>query len=353
MIAGNGFPGFSGDGGPAIRASLNDPRSIAIDRTGDIYVADFGNQRIRRISRDGTIATFAGGGTEGEGAPASRARLGTIGGIAFDPTGTLYVSQLTGARVWRVTPEGILRSVAGTGTAGNPEVGKPARETAINYPVQVATDAAGNLFIACLRLQRVLRVGTDGVLTTAAGTGTQGFSGDDGPAAMAQLSNPSGVAVDRAGNLFIADTGNHRVRKVAVDGTITTVAGNGQQTSSGDGGPALEAGLMFAMSIAVKSDGSLAVAGPGNRRIRVIGADGKGGHSRGNGRYRSSGDGAAIAASFVQPGGIALTGRAICWWQSRSRIVCGGLRGKASLRRLRAMAPQDCVAMADRRVWHR
>ncbi len=288
VIAGNGFAGFSGDGGLATRASLNEPRGIALDRQGGVLFVDFNNQRIRRIARDGTISTYAGGG---------QSVLGRIGGIARDEGGIVYASILTGARVVRITPDGTVTPIGGIGITGP-----------IDYPVQVALDGGGNLYIACLRQHRIQRLGTDGALTTVAGTGTQGFSGDGGLATAAQLSNPSGVALDRAGNLLIADTGNRRVRRVGSNGIITTIAGNGEQTATGDGGPALDAGLMLPMTLAVRSDGAIAMAGAGNRRIRLIETDGTISTLAGNGRFRSSGDGPASAASFVDPGGIALDG---------------------------------------------
>jgi sugar lactone lactonase YvrE len=220
-VAGNTYPGvgaFLGDGGPAADASLSSPEGVAVGPDGSIYITDFGNRRLRRIDRSGIITTIAGGAgmhaSLGDGGPALRARLYDPGQPAVDRAGNVYVADPLSNRVRRVSTDGIIRTIAGTGEAGFSGDGGPALSAALDYPFSVAVDAAGSLFIADVGNVRIRKIDAAGVISTVAGSGLSGYSGDGGPATQAQLYGPYGLALDTRGNLLIADTGNNRVRQV-------------------------------------------------------------------------------------------------------------------------------------------
>ncbi|MEU0336681.1 RICIN domain-containing protein [Streptomyces sp. NPDC006193] len=272
-VAGTGSAGFSGDNGPAAAAQLNWPREVTVDSADAVYIADAGNHRIRRITPDGKISTVAGTGAagfSGDGGPATAARLNGPFGVAVDSTGTLYFSEYHNHRVRKVTPDGKISTVAGNGTGAFKGDGGPAASAQLNGPHAVAVDSAGDLYIADYGNHRVRKVAGDGTISTVAGTGAAGFGGDGGPAGSAKLSGPTGVAVDSAGTVYIADYGNHRVRKVAADGTIGTVAGTGAAGFGGDGGPAASAQLNNPIAVAVDCVDSLYIADFVNSRVRRI-----------------------------------------------------------------------------------
>ena len=278
-VAGNGGFGFAGDGGSAERATLGGPAGVAVDAAGNLFIADFGNHRVRRVDADtGVITTVAGTGTAGFGGddgPATSAALSQPSSVSVDAAGNLYIADTLNNRVRRVdAATGTIRTVAGTGTAGFGGDGGPAAEAPLFAPGGVAVDAAGNLYIADTHNQRIRRVEADtGVITTVAGTGTFGYAGDDGPATSAQLNLPAGLAVDAAGNVYIADTHNQRVRRVDVDtGLITTVAGTGTQGYGGDGGPAAGAALNSPAGVAMDAAGNLFIADTFNDRVRRVGS---------------------------------------------------------------------------------
>ena len=261
-VAGNGMPGFSGDDGPATSAQLNYPYGVAVDASGNVYIADTFNDRIRKVS-GGVITTVAGNGTEGFGGgdngPATSAQLYYPSGVAVDAAGNLYIADTESSRIRKVA-NGVITTVAG-GSAASPG-------DYLSFPEGVAVDSAGNLYIADTENNRIRKV-SNGVITTVAGNGTYGFSGDNGPATNAQLNYPSGVALDSAGNLYIADAANDRIRKVS-NGAIVTVAGNGGYGFSGDGGPATSAAFEDPHGVAVDSAGRVYVADHANGRIRVL-----------------------------------------------------------------------------------
>jgi uncharacterized protein (TIGR03437 family) len=305
-VAGNGSFGFYGDGGPATSASLYLAYAVAVDSTGNLYIADgVISGRIRKVS-GGTITTIGGNGAyrfSGDGGPATGASLNGPGGVAVDSTGNLYIADSANNRIRKVSG-GKVTTVAGNGAYGFSGDGGPATSASVAEPLGVAVDSAGNLYIADFLNSRIRKL-SGGTIATVAGNGNQGFSGDGGPATGASLNGPSGVAVDSAGNLYIADYYNNRVRKVS-GGTITTVAGNGNQGFSGDGGPAASASLNFPGGVTVDSAGNLYIADVNNNRIRKV-SGGTITTVAGNGTLGFSGDGgAAISAALFGPWGVAV-----------------------------------------------
>jgi hypothetical protein len=267
LVAGSGTFGYTGDNGPATGAQLETLSAIAVDTAGNLYIADDYSAVIRKVSTNGIITTFAGTGTpgfSGDHGPATSAQLTSPSGLAVDAEGSLYISDLNN-RVRKVS-NGLITTVAGNGKRGSSGDGGPATNAELNSPSGLAVDAAGNIYIAD-RSNRVREI-SNGVITTVAGNGTSGFSGDGGPAVNAQLTSPSGVAVDAEGNLYITERGN-RIRQVS-NGVITTVAGTGMPGFSGDGGPATGALLTTPTGLAVDAAGNLFIGDPANHRIRRI-----------------------------------------------------------------------------------
>jgi hypothetical protein len=267
-IAGRATGGLDGSG-PALNAQLNFPLGVAADASGNVYIADQNSQAIRKVSK-GTIGVVAGTGEDGfsgDGGPATSARLSFPSSVAVDAAGNLYIADEDNYRVRKVA-NGAISTIAGDGTAGYSGDNGPATSAQLRPSISLAVDASGNVYIADPR-SNVVRKVSSGAITTVAGNGTKGYSGDNGPAANARLDEPAGVAVDASGALYIADSGNHAVRKVA-DGVITTVAGNGTKGYSGDNGPATSAQLSGPGSVAVDSLGNLYIADCGNHRVRKV-----------------------------------------------------------------------------------
>jgi uncharacterized protein (TIGR03437 family) len=269
---------FSGDGGPATSAQLWGPKAVAADGAGNLFIADTNNNRIRKVSPDGIITTVAGSDTfgySGDGGRAANAQLNDVTGIAVDHAGNLFLADSRNYRVRKVSPDGMITTVAGGGMdfVGN---GGPATDAQLYGPNTVAVDGAGNLFILDYAPYvgtvgtRIRKVSPSGIITTVAGGG-QNFPGDGGRATDARLNSGQGLAVDGSGNLFLADNG--RIRKISPDGFISTVAGNGGFDYSGDGGPATSAQLSSPNAVAVDGAGTLFIA-DGYRRIRKVSPDG-------------------------------------------------------------------------------
>jgi sugar lactone lactonase YvrE len=281
VVAGTSVAGFSGDGGPATSASLSGSSGAAVDSHGNLFIADTWNDRIRRVdAATGIITTVAGDGSwgfSGDGGPATSAGLYLIEGVAVDASGNLFIADNQNARIRRVDAvTGIITTVAGNGTWGYSGDGGLATSASLNLPMGVAVDVRGNLLIADEGNSRVRRVdAVTGIITTVAGDGNWGYSGDGGLATSASLAWPLGVAVDALGNLFIADSSNNRIRRVdATTGIITTVAGDGNSGFSGDGGPATSATLHWPAGVAVDLFGTLFIADYYNNRVRVVGLPG-------------------------------------------------------------------------------
>lgn len=307
-VAGIGTAGFSGDGGPAISAQLYLPIGLTVDAAGNLLIADYVNRRVREVTPDGTIHTVAGIGTQGysgDNGPATSAQFHLPTDVAMDAEGNLFIADSHNSSIRKVTPDGVISTVAGNGTAGFSGDGGPATSAQLYGPVGVAVDIAGNLFIADSYNSRIRKVTPEGMISTAAGNGTAGFSGDGGPATSAQLYQPSDVAVDFEGNLFISDLVNHRIRKVTPDGVISTVAGMGSAGLGGDGGQATSAQLTYPVGVAVDGTGNLFIADTGNHRIRRVTPNGVISTVAGMGIAGSSNDGSqATAARLNRPTGV-------------------------------------------------
>lgn len=345
-VAGTGVSGFSGDGGPANQATLNQPYGLALDANANLYIADLGNARIREITSDGKIQTVAGGGTaalgKAVGGPALNAQFNAPRNLAIDQTGALYISDFGASIVYRVSPAGVLTALAGTGKAGYAGDGGSAITAQLNAPAGLAVAPDGSIYIAdsgnnCIRriyqgaistifnataptgvatsggalyiaasnyagtmytpftgVPSALDVATDalgnvyattgqvalevtalGAVNTIAGNGQSlYFGGDGGPASAARFHTPSGIASDSQGNIYIADTANNRIRQIAPSGTIATIAGTGTQGADGDGAAATFATLNSPESVAVDSRNNIYIADTGNNKIRKITPDG-------------------------------------------------------------------------------
>ena len=303
-VAGNGSYSFSGDGGPAAAAGLAGPQGVTFDAQGNLYIADTDSGRIRKVASDGLINTVAGNGTNsssGDGGPATAAGLWPVG-VTIDAQGNLYIAEENNQRIRKVTPDGLISTAAGSGIRGSSGDGGPATAARLDHPTGVTIDAQGNLYIADNGNSRIRKVTPDGLISTVAGNGSYSFSGDGGPATEAGLAGPQGVTIDSQGNLYIAASVENRIRKVTPDGLISTVAGNGSYSFSGDGGPATAAGLAWPFGVTIDAQGNLYIAEAGNNRIRKVTPDGVIRTLAGNGTGGLSGDGGpATAASLAWP----------------------------------------------------
>jgi uncharacterized protein (TIGR03437 family) len=328
--AGNGATGYSGDGGFAINAELNDPNGVAVDAAGNLYIAEYLNERVRKVATNGSITTVAGTGVagfSGDGGPATLAALNGPFRVALDKAGDLYISDYSNYRVRKVALDGMITTVAGNGSANSSGDGGPATSAAIDSPGDLALDAAGNLFITSGAFvgdgsaNVIRKVTPGGIITTIAGNGTAGYSGDGGLATSAALNSPEGLAVDSAGNLFIADQGNQRVRKVS-NGIITTVAGNGLAGYAGDGGPATGAELSGPAGMSLDAAGNLYIADRDNNRVRVLLTNGTISTVAGNGSAAWTGDGGpAVSAALDSPRSVAVSARAVYVADARNERV--------------------------------
>jgi sugar lactone lactonase YvrE len=307
-IAGSGSSGFCGDGGPATSACLNFPIGVAVNGNNNLFIADTFNNRVRQFKSPGAITTVAGSGLRdfcGDRGPASSACLNVPEAVAVDGDGNLFIADTFNNRVRKVSASGIITTVAGNGTADFCCDNGAATSACLNFPRGVVTDDKGNLFIADTFNHRVRRV-AKGIITTVAGNGSPAFCGDNGAAISACLQFPVAVVIDTDGSLFVTDLGNQRIRKIH-RGTITTVAGNGAIGFCGDGGQATSACLSSPVGIAVDTGGNLFIADTNNHRIRQVDISGKIYTVAGNGTPGFCGDGGpAISACLNGPTGVAL-----------------------------------------------
>jgi class 3 adenylate cyclase/sugar lactone lactonase YvrE len=262
-----------GDGKPATEAVLAAPAGVALGEDGTVYIADTNNHLVRKLDANGVITTVAGVGTSGysgDGGPGVDAQLSAPRSLAFDGQGNLYIADSLNGRVRRLAPDGTISTIAGGGLGGIRD-GDPARNATLQGSFAIAADAAGNVYIADAGHNRVRRVSAaGGLISTVAGNGLPGFAGDGGPATEAQLNGPGDIALDDRGRLYIADTGNHRVRMVGNDGRIETLVGTGIEGTSGDGGSARSAELELPISIAVDREGHLYIGTRGELAIRRV-----------------------------------------------------------------------------------
>jgi sugar lactone lactonase YvrE len=313
-VAGTGAPGWSGDDGPARQATLNWPQDVVVGPDGSLFIAELTNSVIRRIAPDGAISTYAGRFRDGgDGGLAADAVLNGPAGVAIDGGGNIFVSETLAGRIRKIARSGMMISrIAGTGQLGRPATGA-ALSVDLAQPGALATDTAGNVYF--IDSSVVWKLTADGQMSRLAGTGQAGFSGEGGPAVLATLGSPQGLAVDSSGNVFIADTTNNVIREVGHDGLIRTVAGNRTAGFSGNGGPAMSAQLRAPRGIAFDRNGNLYIADYGNRRIRKVSADGTIITVAGNGTLSllkngwpdPRGDGGlAINAQLLGPGSVAV-----------------------------------------------
>jgi len=325
-LAGNGIHGYAGDAGAAASAQLNYPQGIAVDANGNVFIADCFNHRVRKVTADGVISTVAGTGTAGntgDGAAATSATLRNPCGIAVDSAGNVYIADTRNHTVRKVATGGTISKLAGLGLAGFYGDGAAAVEAALDTPLGLALDSAGNLYIADVFNHRIRKVAADGKIATVAGNGVVGYSGDEGPATGATLAYPHSIALDAAGSLYIADTHNDCIRKVAPDGAITTVAGSGMAGFSGDGGAATQAQLNYPKAVALDAAGNIFIADTINNRIRVVTPDGKIATVAGSGAFGDWGDGGPASDAMLRfPTGVAVgpAGRVYIADDQNSRI---------------------------------
>lgn len=272
-FAGNGTQGYSGDSAQATLAELALPASIAIDAINNVYISDQGNDVIRKVNTAGIISTFAGNGSvgfSGDGGPATAAKLYHTSGIAIDGIGNLYICDANNMRIRKVNTAGIITTIAGIGTGGYSGDGGQATAAKLNGPGLVTLDAVGNIYIIDYGNNRIRKVNTAGIINTFAGNGLNGYSGDGGQATAASFSQPSGIAIDATGNVYVADRLNYRIRKVDVNGIVSTFVGTGINGFTGDGGLACAAKINGPTGGSFDAAGNLYFADQGNNEIRKI-----------------------------------------------------------------------------------
>lgn len=276
-VAGTGAPGSSGDGGQATSAQLSSPQDVIVASNGDLYIADTGNNKVRKVAAaTGAITTYAGTGapgSTGDGGAATSAKLQSPAGVSIASNGDLYIADQGNNEVRKVAAAtGVITRYAGTGSPGSSGDGGAATSASLQSPYDVAIASNGDLYIADTGNNKIRKVtGATGVITTHAGTGSPGLSGDGGPATSAKLQQPESVALASNGDLYFADTGNNAIRMVAAaTGVIARVAGTGSPGSSGDGGPATLAQLKSPEGVAVSSIGHIYIADTGNNKVRKV-----------------------------------------------------------------------------------
>lgn len=323
-VAGNNKAGYAGDGGAATSAQLNQPSCVVVDGSGSLYIGDLKVAAVRKVTSAGTISTVVGTGVAGytgDGGQAAAAQISYVGGCALDGAGNLYLAD-TGNNVIRrvAASNGVITTVAGTGTAGFSGDGGTAATATLNQPWGVAVDGGGNLYIGDTLNYRVRRVDTSGNISTIAGKGTPGFSGDGGSATAAELYNPEGMLVMSNGDLLVADEGNSSVRRIS-GGKISTIAGNGE-SGFRNGGRATAAQLSRPTSLALDGAGNIYITDAGNNQVRRITTDGNIETVAGSGDPGFTGDGkAAIDAQMSNPRWVTLTATGVMYIADTNNAV--------------------------------
>jgi sugar lactone lactonase YvrE len=315
-VAGNHTTGYTGDGGAANSAQMNSPYAVTTDAAGNLYIADYFNHAVRKMSTTGVMTTVAGTGTpgfSGDGGSAAAAELNGPAGVTVDNAGNLYISDKFNERIRKVNlGTGIITTIAGNGLHGGWQGAQfgnngPATAAALTYPVATAIDCSGNIYIADNGSQTVRKINAAGIISHFAGTHASGYNGDGIPATAAELNSPQSIAVDCSGNVYISDTWNNRIRKVNVTGIISTVAGNGTSAYSGDGGNATAASLYGPWGIKLDACGNLYICDYDNYVVRKVTASGTITTIAGNNLMGYTGDGEeATTASVYLPSDIAI-----------------------------------------------
>lgn len=312
-IAGTGAVGYNGDGVAATIARLNGPAGVTLDQSGNIVIADFLNNRVRKIDANGFISTIAGTGSagyNGDNISATSAHLFSPESPIYDKNGNLYFTDGNNNRIRKVSPSGVITTIAGTGTYGYNGDNIPATSAHLNYPTDgVLVDEQGNVIISDSYNHRIRKISTDGIITTIAGTGSAGYNGDNILATSAQLNFPYGLAFDKIGNIYVADGNNNRIRKITPGGIITTVAGNGASGFSGDNGNATAAAIFQPCGVIVDDGGNIFIADTRNNRVRKVNTNGIITTICGTGSTVYNGDNiTATLATLNYPNGLAIDG---------------------------------------------
>jgi sugar lactone lactonase YvrE len=331
-IAGNGIMGYSGDGILATTAELYQPGGLAADKSGNIYIADISNNRIRRVSPTGIITTIAGTGVPdytGDGGLATAATLNAPSGIAIDDSGNIFIADSYNNCIRKVNTLGLITTIVGTGFDAGTSWGAysgdggPATAADLWFPLRVAIDAGENIYVVDVRNNRIRRVDSAGIINTIIGDGTSGFYGDGGPATLAKISQPVGIAIDTIGNIYFSDEGNNRIRKVTADGVINTIAGNGTAGFSGDGTTATSAEFNVPNEVAIDGAGNIYISDTHNERIRKIEISGIINTIAGDGTGGYAGDGGpATASELYWPSGLAFDSYGDMYISDFSNIKC-------------------------------
>ena len=320
-FAGNHTNGYSGDGGAATGAQMGSSFTVAADGSGNVYIADFFNNVVRMVNTSGVITTIAGTGSagySGDGGAATNAMLNGPAGVTVDGSGNVYIADKYNERIRKINTSGIISTIAGNGLHGGWNgagfgYGGQATNAPLDYPVSVALDCSGNIFIADIGSQTVRKINSSGIISNFAGNHAGGYNGDGIAAVSAKLNNPSFVAADCFGNVYIADAYNNRIRKVNTSGIISTVAGNGTGAYSGDGGPATAASIFIPTGITLDACGSMYICDWQNNVLRKVDATGAISTFAGvNYQYYDyyTGDGGpATAAQMYLPGSLTIDGK--------------------------------------------